>query len=227
MTIPVAPQLDRRRFLIGSAAVGVATGLTPGSLFEVARAQAQPVRAADWDQLARNLVGPLLRPGDSPFPRFVAPYNLAYNDRKLWANGIALCANAADIATAIGWARDNKVPLVARSSGHSYAGYSMTPGLMIDLTAMRGATWDAARRCVTVTGGVRNSDVTAFLRKVDRTITHGRCPMVGTAGFLLGGGIGFNMRLHGVGIDHLRASEIVTAAGDTLALSAQENPDLF
>jgi hypothetical protein len=219
--------LNRRRFLLGSSALGIAAGLAPNHVFDLAYAQGTAPVAPDWEKLADNLVGPLLRRKDSPFVRFVAPYNLAYNKQTLWANGIALCASPADVVTAINWARDSGVPLVARSGGHSYAGYSMTSGLLIDLTTMRGASWDPIQKTVTATGGVRNSDVTAMLRSVNRAITHGRCPTVGTAGFLLGGGIGFNMRLHGVGIDYLRASEIVTADGELRPLSARDNDDLF
>lgn len=227
MTLSIA--LDRRRFLTGSTALGLAAGLSPVFPRDLAYAQAPPTQIppAKWGELADKLTGPLLRQKDTPFDRFVAPYNLAYDKRELYASGIAMCVNSADVVASINWARDNKVPLVARSGGHSYAGYSMTNGLMIDLATFRGASWDAARQTVTVTGGARNSDVAAFLKAHNRTITHGRCPTVGTAGFLLGGGIGFNMRMHGVGSDHLRASEIATADGKLLPLAPKQNDDLF
>ena len=47
------------------------------------------------------------------------------------------------------------------------------------------------------------------------------------AGFLLGGGVGFNVRTFGVGIDALVGSQIVLADGDILTLSDTQNSDLF
>jgi FAD/FMN-containing dehydrogenase len=67
---------------------------------------------------------------------------------------------------------------------------------------------------------MRNQDLYALLEPINLAITHGRCPNVGAAGFLLGGGIGFNMRAHGLACDQLTASEIVTADGQTRSLRA-------
>src|SRR5262249_32043248 len=55
----------------------------------------------------------------------------------------------------------------------------------------------------------------------DTAITHGRCPTVGAAGFLLGGGIGFNMRAHGLACDQLGESQIVTADGAIRTIGPQ------
>ena len=226
MTIHVSPSLSRRHFLRGTTALGVATAIAPPSFVNFARAQpARSIADANWSKFAGELVGPLLRPNDSPFQRFAAPYNLAYAD--LLPAGIAVCATPEDVAASIKWARENEVPLTARGGGHSYAGYSTTKGLMIDVSAMRAYHWDAPGRRVTFAAGARNEDLYGILAKANRTMTHGRCPTVGAAGFLLGGGIGFNMRLYGVASDHLVASEIVTANGDILKLSEHENADLF
>ena len=61
----------------------------------------------------------------------------------------------------------------------------------------------------------------------DATITHGRCPTVGASGFLLGGGIGFNIRTLGIASDALVSSQFVTADGEILTLSDTRNRDLF
>lgn len=229
MTIHVPPpDLSRRRFLIGSSALGVAAGLAPHRFIGLAQAQTPAPSAIPdtaWDELAKHLDGPLLRKGDAAFARLALPYNLAYAQTQ--PGGIALCFTTEDVRTAIKWARDNKVPLVARSGGHSYAGYSTTTGLMINVSAMRWANWSRASRALTVGGGARNSDLYAALKAQNRTTTHGRCPTVGAAGFLLGGGIGFNMRRLGIASDHLVASDIVTADGTVRALSASDNSDLF
>src|SRR5262249_39613431 len=73
----------------------------------------------------------------------------------------------------------------------------------------------------TVAGGMRNQDLYGLLEQSNSAITHGRCPTVGAAGFLLGGGIGFNMRGHGLACDQLVESQIVTADGRIRTISPQ------
>jgi FAD binding domain/Berberine and berberine like len=218
--------LGRRRFLAGSAAFALAgcrldlpAEVTPGQ-----EALALPGESA-WRRLAKSLSGPLLRPHDFDFAKFAAPYNLRYAHAR--PHGIALCATTKDVATAIVWCREFHVPLVARSGGHSYAGFSTTRGLQIDMSMMRSAHFDPSTGRVRIGGGARNQDLYDTLEKANAAITHGRCPSVGAAGFLLGGGIGFNMREHGLACDQLVASEIVTADGKILAVGRDDDLDLL
>ncbi|HWA81301.1 MAG TPA: FAD-binding oxidoreductase [Acetobacteraceae bacterium] len=226
MALPTLPNLNRRRFLIGGSVLGLAAGL-PGHRFMDSAAAETPrpaVPGAAWDKLADKLAGPLLRKGDRAFTRFATPFNLAY--AQIEPGGIAVCFTAEDVKTAIAWARENEVPLVARSGGHSYAGYSTTTGLMIDVSSMRWANRNGPD-LLTVGSGSRNSDLYAALRALNRTTTHGRCPTVGIAGFLLGGGIGFNMRRLGIASDHLIATDIVLADGSFRSIAADRDGDLF
>ncbi|MGH3405048.1 MAG: FAD-binding oxidoreductase [Streptosporangiaceae bacterium] len=141
--------------------------------------------------------------------------------------GIARCLSAHDVAQSIIWARQYGVPLIARSGGHSAGGYSVTEGLMISTRQIDSARFDTRTGIATVGGGSLNQGVYDALPANNATITHGRCPTVGAAGFLLGGGIGFNIRRLGVASDSLVASQIVTADGEILTLSDSHGPDLF
>src|SRR5262249_45340718 len=49
----------------------------------------------------------------------------------------------------------------------------------------------------------------------------------GVAGLTLGGGIGVLRGLHGLTCDNLVGAEVVTASGDRVTASADENPDLL
>ncbi len=215
--------IDRRAFLRGTAAAAAGASLLAAGCNS---ATVAPTPAGlPWEALAGSLTGRLIRPGDAGYAAYARPNNLRY--ASVLPAGIAVCANARDVAASLLWAREYRVPLVARSGGHSYAGYSTTTGLMIDLVAMNSFAFDAATGLATFGGGARNADVFLHCRKAGVAITHGRCLSVGVAGLTLGGGVGFNMRAQGVTCDRLTATEIVTADGTLHAAGSPEYDDLF
>jgi FAD/FMN-containing dehydrogenase len=206
--------ISRRRFLAGGAAAAAGLGLAPAP----ARGAAHQPSPTAWRQLAEKLSGPVLRAGSFDLSQVVTTANLRYANNL--PDGIALCRSPDDVAFAIAWCRENRFPLVVQAGGHSYAGYSMRKGgLMINLLLMRAAKLENGN--VTIAAGMRNQDLYAILEQRGLAVTHGRCSTVGAAGFLLGGGIGFNMRAHGLACDQLIASEIVTADGRIRAIGAQ------
>jgi len=240
-SLPNAPALSRRRLLTGSAALAAGAAGTSivgagAPLLAATRPDKERRRTragvfdAEWARLAKRLVhGRLLRPWDADFHLIALPNNLRYAEAL--PAGIARCGSARDVAAAVDWARQNNMPLVARGGGHSYAGFSAADGgLMIETTWINHAEYDPATKMARIGGGARNRDLYRLLRLHGRGNTHGRCPSVGAAGFLLGGGIGFNMRAQGLGCDQLKASEMVLADGVLHRLSAdadKRDRDLF
>jgi hypothetical protein len=214
--------VSRRQFLATSGRLAVVAGV--GSQLGVLSACAEGSSVA-WSGLAEALRGRLIRPGDPGYASAALPENLRY--AKVLPAGVARCADASDVRTAVHWARENGVGLVTRAGGHSYGGYSTTRGLMIDVNGMTSVRADAASGTVHVVGGARNSDVGDALRPLEVTVSAGRCPGVGAAGLTLGGGFGFSARKLGLTIDALVETEIVTASGEILTCSPNENPDLF
>jgi FAD/FMN-containing dehydrogenase len=216
--------ITRRRFLVRSAQLAVGAGVGVGLLSRAeGRGPTDGVSLRAWRELAHRLSGPLLRPGDPGYDAFPPPNNLRF--ASTLPGGIARCVDARDVAESIRWSREFRVPLVARGGGHSYAGYSTTTGLLIDLSSIDAIGFDASTGIATLGGGARNGAVYAALSGHRVAITHGRCPTVGVGGFFLGGGIGFNMRAHGFASDQLVGSELVTADGRVLALAPDS--DLF
>lgn len=216
--------LSRRQFL--TAAAGAAGAAQLGGLAHAGPSAAtSPVLSADWRALARMLQGTLLRPGAPDFARIAAPWNLRF--ASTMPVGIARCTSPDDVAVSLLWAKRNEMPLAIRSGGHSYAGFSTTGGLMIDVSPMNSVIAPDRDGRMRLGGGARNADVAAALHNANRSITHGRCKDVGVAGLALGGGIGFNQRRFGLACDQLVETEIVIAAGERLVCNAEQNPDLF
>lgn len=183
------------------------------------------VPSSAWNQLKAGLKGALVRPGETGFLALARPNNLRY--KNILPKGIAVCEDASDVSFCILWAEKNDVPLITRGGGHSYAGYSCTHGLMINLKNINNCDFDTRMNTVTVGGGIRNGVIYSALDNVGRSITHGRCPTVGAGGFLLGGGIGFDMRRNGFGSDKLIRTELVLANGEIIVADTNTNPDLF
>ena len=222
--------VSRRGFLATTTAAALTAGA--GSAIAAARPHARqrwiphrgPTERA-WRDLSQRVLGPVVRSWDASFARAILPNNLRY--ASIIPDGVVRCLREEDVAQAILWAREYEVPLAVRAGGHSYAGFSTTTGLMIDTTLMNGISFDEKSGLVRIQGGVLNVDLYTALRENNVTITHGRCPAVGAAGFLLGGGIGFNMREDGLACDQVTASDIVTADGKLRSMSATREEDLF
>ncbi|MFJ1651461.1 FAD-binding oxidoreductase [Streptomyces sp. NPDC088337] len=159
--------------------------------------------------------------------------------------GIVVCATTGDVCAAIRWARAAGLPAVPRSGlGHNYAGYSTTTGLLLNMARMRSivstpmpggarprvygpmkVVHDAGT--VTVGAGVTNGDLHPLLEDHGMFVPTGRCPSVGVAGLVLGGGIGFSDKMFGLTCDRLVATTVVLADGRAVKASKDSHPDLF
>ncbi len=184
-----------------------------------------PARVVDTQTLTAAVKGTLVQPGDSTYDAVRVIWN-AMIDRRPAV--IVRCADAADVAAAIGFARERGLEISIRGGGHNIAGTSVSDGgVMIDLSQMRQVRVDAAARRAYVEPG-------ALLADVDRaTLEHGLATPLGinsttgVAGLTLGGGFGWLTRTHGMTVDNLVSADVVGADGTMRRASATENPDLF
>ena len=180
---------------------------------------------ADWAALAASLQGTLIRPGSSRYPVALQLFDPRFDSVKPTA--IAYCASPADIQNCLNFVRHFALPFAPRSGGHSYAGYSTTTGLVLDITRMNAINVDASAGTVTVGAGARLIDVYAALSQYGLALPAGSCPTVGIAGLALGGGVGVLGRKFGLTSDNLLSTQIVVADGRLLSCDANQNSDLF
>ncbi|MDX1393233.1 MAG: FAD-binding oxidoreductase [Gemmatimonadota bacterium] len=134
----------------------------------------------------------------------------------------------ADVAFALRRASERGLDVCVKSGGHDYAGNSSTDGgLLIDLGQLRSIVVDPERRRAVVGPGATWAEVDAVTQEHGLATPGGTVSSVGVAGFTLGGGEGWLSRKHGCACDNLMAVEVVTASGDTVRVSEEENPDLL
>src|SRR6185436_4781083 len=155
--------------------------------------------------------------------------------RKIW-NGsidkrpalIARCAGVADVMSAVKFARQHGLRVAVRSGGHSFPGLSVADdALMIDLSPMKGVRVDPETRIARVQAGVLLGELDRETQAFGLAVPSGIVTHTGVAGLTLGGGIGWIMRKHGLSVDQLRRVDLVTAEGEFVTASADENADLF
>jgi FAD/FMN-containing dehydrogenase len=124
-------------------------------------------------------------------------------------------------------ARHRDVPLGLFSGGHGLSGRSINDdGLVIALDALNDITIGDGNR-VRIGPGARWGEVAKALAPHNLAITAGDHGGVGVGGLATTAGIGWFVRERGLTIDYLRSVEIVTADGELVHASPQENPDLF
>ncbi len=149
--------------------------------------------------------------------------------------------DAADIAAAVHFARDNNLRLVVKGRGHSYVGASNAPdSLMIWTHRMRGVEMHdrfvpqggegkiAPQPAVTMGAGAYWLEAyQAVTTRGGRYVQGGGCTTVGVAGLILGGGFGSFSKRYGTAAGSLLEAEVVTADGRTRIANAYTHPDLF
>jgi FAD/FMN-containing dehydrogenase len=178
-----------------------------------------------WQTLRGLVDGELWLPGDPGFTEAGSPVNRRFAGTRPTA--VLAAAHAGDVARCVDWARAESVPLVVRGGGHSFAGYSMSMGLVLDLRNLAGVRFDRDTGLVTVGGGTPMKALHAALRPYDVTFPLGNSDTVGIGGLTLGGGVTTISRAHGLTCDALVSTDVVLADGTTVTASAGEHPDLF
>lgn len=176
--------------------------------------------------LAAAARGPVLSRGAHGY----AQARLLYNERydAVHPRAVLQAADAGDVQAALRWAQRSGVRPLARSGGHSYAGFSTGGGaLVIDLAALNHVrvTPDLSR--AQIGAGARLIDVYAAVTARGRDLPSGSCPGVGFAGIAQAGGLGLLARAYGATVDAVESLRIVTADGGLVTADDRSHPDLF
>jgi len=228
--------MDRRRFLRDAGRAIVATPPIAALVAACTRAPASTSTttpsasrsgggAPQWDRLASKLQGSLILPSSAKYPTARLAYDPRFDD--VHPQAIVKAASAGDVATTIAFARGDDLPFAARSGGHSYGGYSVSNGIVIDLSAMSTVRPQPSSRTVTIGPGARLIEVATALAPSGRVLPGGTCATVGISGLTMGGGQGVIGRHFGLTCDSLRSATVVLADGRTVTANASSESDLF
>ena len=177
------------------------------------------------EELRKSFRGSILRPGDDGYEGARRIWN-GMIDRRPAA--IARCTGSADVMAAVRFAREQTLPIAVRCGGHNVAGNAICEGgLVIDLTAMRGARVDRARSVVRVGGGALLGDIDHEAQAFGLAVPVGAVSETGIGGLALHGGLGFLTRKYGLTADNLVSADLVTADGMPITADEENHPDLL
>jgi FAD/FMN-containing dehydrogenase len=176
-------------------------------------------------ELRFRLRGCLHEPGEAEYADACRLFNSMVERRPRL---VARCAAPDDVIAALAFARQHGLSIAVRAGGHSVTGRSLCDdGLVIDMRGMRDVDVDVDRRLARVGGGATWADVDRATQVHGLATTGGRVSTTGVAGLTLGGGSGWLERKHGLACDNLVAAELVTAEGELVRASEDDNPELL
>jgi FAD/FMN-containing dehydrogenase len=134
-----------------------------------------------------------------------------------------------DVMAAVRFAREAKLKVVVRGGGHNWCQPTLRHGgLLIDLTNLNKViSIDVGTRRAVVQPIISNRDAQKALNAHGLAYPSGHCPQVKLSGYLLGGGMAWNQGVWGSGTESIEAIELVTAQGDLITASKNENADYF
>jgi FAD/FMN-containing dehydrogenase len=229
--------MNRRDFFMSSLAAALATSLgNSRALAAVAPINADleavtgggakvTLARSALQELRDSLRGALLLPGQPGYDEARRVLNPSIDKHPAL---VVQPSGAADVRTAVTFAKQHGLLLAVKCGGHSYAGKSTCDGgMQIDLSRFRAVRVDPASRVAYVAGGSLLGELDHEAMSLGLVTTAGTVSHTGVGGLTLGAGFGRLARRFGLALDNVRGVDIVTADGRSLHASADENPDLF
>ena len=187
--------------------------------------RAGALEAPALDELREGFRGEVIEPGSAEYDQTRAVFNGMF-DRK--PATILRPAGTADVIRAIGLARTSGLPLSIRGGGHSVAGFSMNDGgIVIDTRGMKGIRVDPKKRTARAQAGVNWGEFDQETQAFGLATTGGRVTTTGVVGFTLGSGSGWLERKLGFAADNLISVDLVTADGEVVTATENENAELL
>jgi hypothetical protein len=229
--------MNRRHFVFSSVAAAVGLALANRGAWAALAPIVEDVNAVTGDgakvalrkssvqELRDALRGPLLLPGQPGYDEARRVQNASIDKHPAL---IVQPTGAADVRTAVTFAREHGLLLAVKCGGHSYAGKSTCEGgMQIDLARMRGVRVDPLARRAWVYGGSLLGELDHEAMSLGLVTTAGTVSHTGVGGLTLGAGFGRLARRYGLALDNVVSADVVTADGRLLHVSAQQNPDLY
>ncbi len=182
----------------------------------------------DWAYLRGRIQGEVVTP-DSPGFATVRS-DMIWNNLKPKRSPdvIVRVKSDQDIVESVNFARMNGLRVVVHGGGHTWCGLAVrNGGMTIDLSALTESEINETAQTAVIQPVISNRELARRLGEHSLAFPIGHCPTVKASGYLLNGGMSWNMGHWGPACLSVQAIEFVTADGKMVRASASEHPDLY
>ncbi len=187
-------------------------------------ADSAAMTAGDVAALAAAVQGIVAVPGDDAYAGECATYNLALPRSPAVVVGAAA---PGDVSQAVRFAAERGLPVGVLATGHGPS-VPADGAVLVNTRRLTGVTIDLAARVARVAAGTRWQQVVEASAPHRLAALNGSSPQVGVVGYSLGGGLSPVLgRSYGWAADRVRAVELVTADGEIVRATAEQDADLF
>lgn len=179
------------------------------------------------DYRALRDIETVLLPGDAGYQEACLAWNLAVRQQPA---AVAMPRTVAEVCAVVRAAASQGLRIMPQSTGHAaaaLAGRPLDDVVLLRMHEFTGIDVDPVARTARVLGGTLWQDVVSAAAPHGLTALHGSAGDVAVAGYVLGGGLSFYGRTHGLAASSVRAIEIVTADGELLRVSSEQHSELF
>jgi len=221
-------KLSRRGFLATSAATTGSFFLGKFALAKIASSATPVIASIKWENLRQKIKGEVITSAAPDFAtvRSAMVWNNLKPNRS--PDVIIKVKNDEDVVQAVNFARENKLKVVVHGGGHNWCGLAVrNGGMTIDLSELNQSTIDKDNKTAVIQPVISNRELARRLGEYDLAFPTGHCPTVKASGYLLNGGMSWNMGQWGPACLSVEAIDFVTADGKMVHASEKEHSDLF
>ncbi|WP_141013959.1 FAD-binding protein [Nocardioides sambongensis] len=170
---------------------------------------------------------PVHLPEDPTYDAARVAWNLAADQRPA---AVAVPRTVEEVAAVVTAAATSGLRVAPQSTGHgaaALAAQDLDRVVLVRLGELTGVSVDPGRRTARVLGGTQWGEAVAAMAPHGLTALHGSAPDVGVVGYVLGGGLSFYGRQHGVAANTVRGIEVVLPDGTLVRADAERNTELY
>ena len=179
----------------------------------------------DPSQLRDRMEGRVSAPGDPDWDEARQAWNLAVDQRPA---AVAIPATADDVVAVVEFARERGLLVTAQGTGHNAGAYeTLANTILVKTHELRGVEIDVEERIARCAAGTLWAEVSQPASEHGLAPLSGSSPDVGVVGYVLGGGLSWLARKHGLAANSVRAIELVTAGGEHVRATHDDHADLF
>ena len=182
----------------------------------------------DWKKLQQKIKGKVVTASEKNFDSVKSA--MVWNQIKPNRSPqiIVTVQDDDDVVEAILFARANQLKVAVHGGGHTWCGLAVrNGGMTIDLSQLTESEINPKNQTAIIQPVISNRDLANRLGEFDLAFPIGHCPTVKASGYLLNGGMSWNLSHWGLACRSVEAIDFITAEGKKVRASIDENSELF